>query len=370
MKRMQNQWWKRKICFNAPGCSSVRRAAVAAGLLCSSLGLWAQDLNFTQFYELPLLRNPALAGLFVGDMRVQSVYRNQWQSVTVPYQTTGLSAEVLFPTNDYGHTLVVGTQLLHDVAGDSRLTRTHFLPMVGYQVPLAGSDVYLSGALMGGLVSSSFDPSGLRWADQFVNGQFNPNVTTRQPIRATGRTYFDVGGGLSIAGPATDVLTYYLGVGLFHANNPRVAINNDEVKLAPKWTFNGGLTVDVSDYQRVTLYGDYIYQKARNTDSTILAVGNQSVFMIGGFFTNDLVQYDTDDKVSLTFGGIYRWADALAPMVRIDMKKMAVGISYDINLSKLSIASGARGGFEFSLAYKTAFVNRAIRSYKMKCVGF
>ena len=59
----------------------------------------AQDLNFSQFYELPLLRNPALAGIFIGDIRIQSVYRNQWQSVTVPYRTSGLSAEVNFPVN-------------------------------------------------------------------------------------------------------------------------------------------------------------------------------------------------------------------------------------------------------------------------------
>lgn len=36
-----------------------------------------QDLHFSQFYEAPLLRNPALAGLYEGDVRIQGVYRNQ-----------------------------------------------------------------------------------------------------------------------------------------------------------------------------------------------------------------------------------------------------------------------------------------------------
>ncbi len=344
---------------------------ISSGLLIAGMQVSkAQDLNFTQFYELPLLRNPALAGVFTGDMRIQSVFRNQWQSVTVPYQTTGLSAEVILPTNDYGHAVVVGAQLLHDVAGDSKLTRTHMLPVVGYQVPIAGSDVYLSGAIMGGIVSSSFDPTGLRWADQFVNGEFNPGITTRQPIRSTGRSYLDMGGGLAIAGPANEVMSYYLGIGLFHANNPKVAINNDQVRLAKKWTYSGGLTIDMSDYQRVTLYGDYISQKAKNPDSAILNVGNQSVFMAGLFYTNDLVQYDTDDKVSMTLGAIYRYADAIAPMVRIDLKKMAFGITYDVNISRLTVASGARGGFELTMAYKTSFSNRLMKHYKMRCVGF
>ena len=53
----------------------------------------AQDIHFSQFFETPLLRNPALAGIFSGDLRIQAVYRNQWNSVTVPYQTTSLNGE-------------------------------------------------------------------------------------------------------------------------------------------------------------------------------------------------------------------------------------------------------------------------------------
>lgn len=55
--------------------------------------VWAQDAHFSQFFEAPLLRNPSLAGLFAGDIRIQGVYRNQWASVTVPYQTGSFNAE-------------------------------------------------------------------------------------------------------------------------------------------------------------------------------------------------------------------------------------------------------------------------------------
>ncbi len=56
-------------------------------LLFASLQVQSQDIHFSQFFEAPLLRNPALAGLFTGDLRIQAVYRTQWQSVSVPYQT-------------------------------------------------------------------------------------------------------------------------------------------------------------------------------------------------------------------------------------------------------------------------------------------
>jgi type IX secretion system PorP/SprF family membrane protein len=348
-------------------CRSLTEVALLLLLPCIMV---AQDLNFSQFYELPLLRNPALAGIFIGDVRVQSVYRNQWQSVTVPFRTTGLSAEVNFPVNDYGHYLTTGVQILHDVAGDSKLKRVHFLPVLTYHAPINGDELYVSGSLMGGFVNSTFDPTGLRWDDQFVGGQFNPNVTTGQVIRQTGKDYFDIGGGLALSGPAGGAADFYVGVGLFHANNPTIAFNTEDIRLGRKWAFNGGLSFQTSDRDRFTFYGDYFIQKAANTADSVEKVGGQSVFMFGGFYTTDLQQYDTDDKVSLSFGGVYRWADALVPVIRLDMKKFAVGLSYDVNVSQLTKASGARGGFELTLAYKNAFNSRVIKQYRLNCVGF
>ena len=48
-----------------------------------------QDINFSQFYELPLLRNPALAGIFNGNVRFTGAYRNQWESVTATLSNHG-----------------------------------------------------------------------------------------------------------------------------------------------------------------------------------------------------------------------------------------------------------------------------------------
>ena len=69
----------------------------AAVCCCSIKSIHAQDIGFSQFYEQPLLRNPALAGIFNGDVRLTASYRNQWQSVTVPYRTLALSTEIKFP---------------------------------------------------------------------------------------------------------------------------------------------------------------------------------------------------------------------------------------------------------------------------------
>src|ERR1700750_2664515 len=83
----------------------------------------SQDVGFSQFYDQPLLRNPALAGIFTGDLRFSASYRNQWQSVTVPYRTFGISAEVKTPLDVMDDdNLTIGMQLLRDVAGTSQFS--------------------------------------------------------------------------------------------------------------------------------------------------------------------------------------------------------------------------------------------------------
>ena len=49
--------------------------------------LKAQDPIFSQFYSTPMQINPALTGLFKGDLRFIGNYRSQWNKVPVNYMT-------------------------------------------------------------------------------------------------------------------------------------------------------------------------------------------------------------------------------------------------------------------------------------------
>ena len=54
----------------------------------------AQDLHFSMLDLDPLLFNPAYSGFFDGTGRFGVVYRNQWASVSTPFQTLTATAEV------------------------------------------------------------------------------------------------------------------------------------------------------------------------------------------------------------------------------------------------------------------------------------
>src|SRR5205085_2420424 len=103
-----------------------------------------------------------------------------------------------------------------------------------------------------------------------------------------------------------------------------------------------------SDYNRITVFADYISQ-----------AGNRQ-FLGGLMYGRDVVQYYEDNTaVTLYFGAFLRWGDAIIPMMKLDMKRLSMGLSYDVNVSKLYVASNWRGGFELTASYKAFLKTRS-----------
>ncbi|MCX6204975.1 MAG: type IX secretion system membrane protein PorP/SprF, partial [Bacteroidetes bacterium] len=92
----------------------------------------AQDFTFSQFYEQPIIRNPALAGVFTGDLRVSAAYRDQWSSITVPFRTSAFSVEYKIPVNEKNDYLTIASLMSVDAAGDINLKRTQFKPAINF----------------------------------------------------------------------------------------------------------------------------------------------------------------------------------------------------------------------------------------------
>jgi type IX secretion system PorP/SprF family membrane protein len=340
----------------------LTRTLVVLVLALTMLNGQSQDINFSQFYDLPILRNPAIAGLFDGDIRVTSAYRNQWQSVTVPFRTIALGVEIKkVVSRNTGDFITFGIQMTNDQAGDSKLTRTQALPMVNYHKSLsADRNLYLSAAFMGGLVMSRFDPTQLRFDDQYAGGSYNANNPTRQSFSNTSLTYWDPSAGISLSGETGEAGNFYVGVGLFHITQPKVSFmaQNDE-RLHRKYVINAGYTTPTSDENRLTFYADLFKQ------------GGAAQAQGGVLYMHDLTQFEDESKVSISGGMFYRLSDALIPVVKLDYKKWSMGATYDINVSKLVPASQYRGGLEVTLQYRTLSPNHiSDDSYRTRCPKF
>jgi type IX secretion system PorP/SprF family membrane protein len=326
--------------------------------VCTTQMLVAQDIHFSQFYEFPLLRNPALAGIFNGNFRVSAAYRNQWQSVTVPYRTMALGAEckVLRGLNN-GDFVTAGLQVTNDQAGDSRLQRTQLLPVINYHKLLnEDKSTYLSAAFMAGPVNEHFDVSKLQFDDQFVNGAYSASNPTRQQFNATGFTYADASAGVSFKTLIRDNVNIYLGAALFHITDPRVVFTSAyDVRLNRKWGFNGGLSTYINEVDNLVVYADYFMQ------------GGNRLIQGGGLYTHSFDASDDNATLSIAIGATYRWKDALVPIIKLYTHNLGIGCSYDVNISRLTTASQFRGGFELSVSYIGLWKRLAESLEKVEC---
>ena len=309
----------------------------------------AQDIHFSQFFEAPLLRNPALAGLFSGDLRIQAVYRTQWQSVTVPYQTVSLNGEFKLAVGKTEDFLTIGGEILYDKAGTVAMTTTHLLPTINYHKSLSSErNIYLSLGFMGGLIQRKIDRSKVTTNSQYDGSGYNGTLADGETFNTPSYSYFDGSTGISFnsqIGENQDN-NIFIGVAYQHFNKaPKNSFyDNANVKMIPKWVYSAGVRMSTSEDSYITFQGDYSKQGPHTE-------------IVGGFMYTRKLE-DADDPRYLIHGGAFmRWKDAFIPVAKLEVKPLSISVSYDVNISQLTPASRARGGFEMGLSYQR-FINK------------
>lgn len=318
-------------------------------LTCFVFKSQGQDPHFSQFFEAPLLRNPSLAGLFAGDVRLQMVYRNQWQSVTNPYQTGSINFEYKNPIGRGNDFITVGMQVLFDRAGITNFTTTNLYPAINFHKSLNDEkSKYLSLGVMGGYVQRRIDRSKITTNNQFDGSGYNPSLSDGETLTKFSYGYWDASAGLSfnssIAGSETDY--YFVGVAYHHFNRPENSFyHNPPVELNPKMVVSGGVRLSIDEVSYLTIQGDYTNQ------------GNYNEAIGGATYSRKIGEDYENPLYVLHLGAYMRWKDAFIPVVKIDYNPFSLAFSYDVNISTLKTSSQYRGGFEVSLTY-AGFLDR------------
>jgi type IX secretion system PorP/SprF family membrane protein len=311
---------------------------------------YSQDLHFSQFFEAPLLRNPALAGIFTGDYRFQGVYRDQWNSFTNAYRTGSFNGEYKLPVGRTDDFLTIGLQILYDKAGSAGLTSTQVLPALNYNKSLSSTHAsYLSLGFMGGYVEKRIDISKITTNSQFDGAAFNPSLASGETFPSPDIHYWDGSVGMSYNSSfgRDDRNSMFVGIAYHHLNRPMNSFyQNTAVELQPKWVVSGGAKFILDERSSLTVQADYSSQgAARET--------------IGGLmYGYNLGDFTDDSKYMLGIGAFMRVGDAFIPVIKLDMLPLSMAISYDVNISTLNTVSQGQGGFELSISY-IGFLDRA-----------
>lgn len=293
--------------------------------------LMGQDIHWTQFNDNPLFQNPGNAGAFKEDLRIIANYRNQWRSVTVPFSTSSFSVDTKY--KQWG----LGFLGFHDQVGDGKLSTLEGQANISYSL---GFDRLANHSFRPGL-NIGFNYRQVNWDllyfDNQYNGYiFNPNAPTNETFQSDSKMNLSVGLGVIDDWKWNEQWTFHSGIACFNLNRPNQGFYNEVVLRDVRWT---------------------IFTKASyllNTDWTIqpsFQWSKQGVYqelMLGGLAR---YAFSQRDKIQLYGGLWWRNRDAIAINLAYEKGPMYVGISYDINYSKLVPASNARGGFELSFKY-------------------
>lgn len=307
-----------------------------------AVNLSAQDIHFSQFYNSPLNLNPALSGVFAEDVRFIGNYRNQWQSVPVPYLTFSGAYDTKikskFTPNGY---FAAGGIFNYDKQGTGELRLAQFSINGSYTHQLSDY-VFLTAGFQMGSVNRTFNMDGLTFENQYNGDVFDASLDPRENFDNTSKTFLDFGTGLNLNIQSFDGFNINIGSGLFHLGRPDQNFYNQTAAELP---------VRISGY----LIGITPLNPKMDLQFRLLG---QFQGPYNEYLGGSALVYKLNDslgkELSISLGTNYRYAnesDAIIPTLGVKYLMWYAEFSYDINLSQFTTATNGAGGPELAVIY-------------------
>jgi type IX secretion system PorP/SprF family membrane protein len=302
--------------------------------------LSAQDLHFSQFYNQPLLQNPGQTGIYKGDLRAAAIYRSQWTTVPVSYQTLGVSVDKKFIQNK-GFLVAGGLLLANDKAGDGGMTWSQ-IGATGSISHALGANQVLSLGFGLGFAQRKVDISKLKFKNQWGGDVFDPAAPNKETFGNSSRMKPTLSAGLNWHTPnlnnsrnAIDV-----GIGAMHINRPNVNLKEaSDFKLPMRLAFTASGTAKILSALDAVAFAEA--QKMGENKEIIV-----------GFGLRQWLNTNVGKEMAVRFTIALRLGDAIIPALQLEYLSWIVGLSYDVNTSDFDITTNKRGGLEISAIYR------------------
>ena len=294
----------------------------------------SQDPHFSQFYEAPLLLNPARAGIINGTYQLSGIYRSQWKDVTVPFKTLSGTLNLNVPAGKNKNNIVgIAISDFADKSGDATYTTNHLSAAFSFHRNFGENfNRYLGFGLMTGFASTSFDVTELTFDENYQGG------TNTEVVANEKGTYFDVSAGVEY-NFLDDDHHFNAGIACYHINEPTLSYSeNAQSVIYRKFVADVGYAGTLTDLLEVMPRAACFLQ------------GPSKEIILGADLKFKLTQSTTTNYAVYT-GVYYRYGDAIIPKFRLDMGDLSFSFSYDFTTSQLSEISGTAGGPEIALIY-------------------
>jgi type IX secretion system PorP/SprF family membrane protein len=297
--------------------------------------LVAQDIHFSHLNRQPIYQNPANTGLFAGDIRLTGNYKDQWRSVTVPFQTFAVAGDMKWKQKGINF----GAILFHDNVGDGFYQTLEFLGSVAKNLKLTSDSTHtLSVGIQVGLNYRKVNMDKFYFDNQFNGLIFDASLPTNEAYQNDSRANLTSGAGI--------VHCYYYGKG----NSLKTGISGHNLNRPNQGFYGAKVPRDI----RISFFSQLDH--AINKQLAIIpGIGFNLQGKYRELLIGSQVRYTLINKLGTyraVDGGLwFRSRDAVVVRLGLAMQNWSVAASYDTNISKLIPASTARGGLEISVEY-------------------
>lgn len=323
--------------------------------VCSTQQALAQDTHFSQFYETSILRNPSLTGIYNGDYRFGVMYRNQWSSISAPFQTAVAWAELKKQVGETDDFMGFGVLGFFDRTGSINLTSVSGCASFSYNKNInRDRSTFLSFGAMAGYLQRSYDPGKMTLGNQFIPGiGFLPSNPSGETFTGNKTNRMNIGVGINYTSNTADENTNYsVGLAAYHLTRPESNFysGGDASTENIRWNAH-------ANFNRII---DEVWSS--QLQANVMLQGGHREIIVGGLVGRKSQEGEYSNTVILYGGLMYRVQDAFIPIVKLDYNDFTIGVSYDLNVSKLRAASNIRGGFEISMI-KTGLLSDPQRGF-------
>jgi type IX secretion system PorP/SprF family membrane protein len=332
---------------------------LSIGLMGSMLRVSAQDIQFSQFYNVPLYVSPAFAGS-AHALRGIANQRIQWPRANVgKYITSLVSVDGYFSKYKSG----VGMMFIQDQQGAGAISSTEVHLQYAYEINLSSRFTFRPG-LDASYVSRSFDYVNARYTHQYNdNGFLGGSVPTISPAK-----FVDFSSGGVLYSDRS-----WIGFTANHINTPEQSFKGgaSSSHLPVKYSFTGGYkflflnrnyTENINGNNKVVSLTPTIHYKFQGK-SDQLDLG------LYGMYDQALVGFWYRGIPFKKYASNLQNNESIVILAGWRYQSFCLAYSYDFTISKLSQARTG-GSHEINLTYIKSSRKKTKPMKRLPCPSF